>query len=128
MSKSQKVNASSEPLCGTSVPPSNSFRSPCFSPQLCLICYKDIPVLVVLNSPNAVPHHVCASCSTHLSRLNTKLCPFWRQPNYLAPPDPYRMCSIIQFRPVRHPGPSSSIHNVFRVPPFMCSTFRLISL
>ena len=41
--KFQTVNASSERLCGTSMPPSNSFRSPCFSPQQCLICYEDVP-------------------------------------------------------------------------------------
>ena len=107
--KSQKVNASSEPLCGTSVPLSNLFYSPCFSPQQCLISYKDVPVLVVLHSPNAVPHHVCASCYEHLSRLKIKLCPFCRQPIYLALPGPYRVCSFIQFRPPRPPGTSSFI-------------------
>ena len=65
-------------------------------------------MLVVLHSPNAVPHHVCAFCYEHLSRLKIKLGPFCREPIYLAPPGLYRVCSIIQFRAPQPPGPSSS--------------------
>ena len=108
--------ASSEPLCGTSVPPSSPFHSTCFSPQQFFIRYKDVPVLVVLHSPKSVPHYVCALCFEHLSRLKTKLCPFCRQPLYLAPPGPYRVCSIIQFRTPRPRDPLPLIHNEFCSP------------
>ena len=54
--------------------------------------------------PEHCPHQVCALCYTRLSRLNTRPCPFWRQPNTLSCPDPNRVCSIFPF-PVQRPPP-----------------------